>query len=168
MSFLLVLIYYINTRRLIYYINTRRKLKFPGAVLLKEKYSTYHISDIFSEPGNFHISCIIHSTSRYSTGHNLLYNFTISCACTGQLTCPALSMWCSSHGISLHISCIKTVLFKIMQCNFPNLLQLANRGENYICNKNKCVIIIRRYKSKTLLVSCLLFGQCVCSYPSLP
>ena len=40
------------------YINTRRKLKFPGAVLLKEKYSTYHISDKFSEPGKFHISCI--------------------------------------------------------------------------------------------------------------
>ena len=45
------------------YISTTRKLKFPGVVLVKEKYCTYHISDKFSEPGNFHISCIIHLTS---------------------------------------------------------------------------------------------------------
>ena len=45
------------------YISTTRKLKFPGVVLVKEKYCTCHISDKCSEPGNFHISCIIHLTS---------------------------------------------------------------------------------------------------------
>ena len=127
-----------------------RKLKFPGAVWWRE--CTGHATCTFVV--NFLSQEIPHFLyiSWYGTGCNLLYNFL----CTGQFTCPVLTLWYSSYGIFLYISFINTTL--TMQCNFTNLWQIANGSDDCIC----CVIRSNCCKSKNdLVVSCLLLSQLV-------
>ena len=104
-------------------ISTGRKLKFPGAVLVKEMYSTYtyRISDKFSEPGKSHINFPVHiQFSDIAQGTLYCINFTISCACRGH----AADMSCTNFPCgAVHMECpctfnsfCKTVLVIAMQC----------------------------------------------------